>query len=139
MTTGIARIVKTEIGGETIDISVLTAFGGEEVYLKTKKMDFGDADLHKAIAAVLVNVTGRGEIDDLKFYIGVSERFEETSTWHGPYSLAEADDLIWVKQSNGKVLPKARYIEFKLVDSLPMTQWKLSNIQFFGRVVKGRR
>lgn len=135
MTTGIARIVKTFVGGATQDISVLSAFAGDEVFAETKDLDFEAPDKNKLIAGMIFRITQRGNIDDVAFYIGGKQFYNDTITWYGPYSLAGADNEIWFK------IPKYKLFRVKFVDSLPRKQWKLSGLEFYGRIegISGRR
>lgn len=129
MTTGIARIQHTSIGGEVTDINVLTAFQGEEVYFETKPLDFGRSDVDKEIFGLVFNITGRGSLEQIQCYVGYNQRLNDDIEWAGPYSLAEQDKAIWFR------LPQSRYWYLKFEDLLPETNWKLSTIEVYGRMV----
>lgn len=132
MTTGVARIRKTSIGGETTDINVLTAFQGEEVFFETKPIDFGMSDKDKELKCLVFDVTGAGSLDQLQCYVGYSQRLNSTVTWTGPYSLSSQDTTLWFR------LPRSRYFYLKVEDLLPQVTWKLSNIEAFGEVFDPR-
>lgn len=127
MTTGVARIVKTSIGGGTEDINILTAFQGEEVYFVTKPLDAGQPDKDKELKMLVFDVTERGSLTQLQCYIGVQQRLNDAVTWYGPYSLSAQDTTLWPDR-----LPRSRYFTLKVEDLLPIAQWKMSNIEFYG-------
>lgn len=129
MTTGIARIVKTDIGGTSTDISVLTSFQGQSIYAETKPMDFG-TDRNKDLKGLLFDITDRGSIDSLQMYVGYQQRLNDTVTWAGPYSLADQDEVFWLPK-----LPQSRYWSLRVEDLLPITTWKWSGVSAYGRVV----
>lgn len=128
MTTGVAKITKVFLGGALEDISVLAAFAGEEVFAESKDLDFGQPVFNKTLAGMKFLITDRGSIDDVSFYIGGRKEHNDTLTWYGPYSLEEGDTEIWFR------IPKYRYFRFKFQDLLPRVQWKLSGVEFYGKV-----
>jgi hypothetical protein len=128
MTTGIAKITKTFIGGTTQDISIVTAFSGQTVFAETKDIDFGQPNFNKSLHALTLGITQRGNINDVSFYVGGRQRHEDAITWYGPYSLSGGDTQIWFH------IPKHRYFRFKIIDALPKKQWKLNRIEAYGKV-----
>lgn len=128
MTTGIAKITKIFIGGETQEVNILSAFAGEEVFAETKDLDFNAPNRNKLIAGLVFSITERGNIDDVSFYIGGKQFHNDTITWYGPYSLADADNEIWFQ------IPKYKLFRLKIVDVLPVKQWKLSGIEIYGKI-----
>lgn len=126
MTTGVARIRKTSIGGEVTDVSVLTAFQGQEVFFETKPIDFGMSDKDKELKCLVFDVTGTGNLNQLQCYVGYQQRLKDTTTWSGPYSLSDQDTTLWFR------LPRSRYFLLRVEDLLPQVTWKLSNIEAFG-------
>lgn len=132
MTTGTARIVHRAIGGEETDVSVLTAFQGDEVFVETKAIDFGTDRFNKSLACLVFDITGAGSIDSVQCYVGYSQRLKDGPTWTGPYSLSDQDATLWLK------LPESRYFYLKFVDLLPEVQWKLSQITAYGRINDGQ-
>jgi len=131
MTTGVARIQKTSIGGEVTDVSVLTAFQGQEVFFETKPIDFGMPDKDKELKCLVFDVTGRDNLDALQCYVGYQQRLNDTTTWSGPYSLSLQDTTLWFR------LPRSRYFLLRVEDLLPKVTWKLSNIEAYGEAYDG--
>ena len=134
MTTGVARIVKTEIGGGTIDVSVLTAFGSNRVYGETVDIDFGQPDKMKDLHGAVFDITQRGSIDNINVYVGWRQRHEDSLTWSPAHSLAQGDTQIWFKMNSTRRLPRARYFRIRVEDTLPLAVWKLSKIELYGKI-----
>lgn len=139
MTTGVAKIVKTSIGGETEDIGVLAAFGGEEVFIETKDLDFGTeseptiGEADKMIEGIIIDCTERSALSTMSIYIGTRQRHNDTLTWHGPFSASTQDAATYFSD-----VPESRYHRLKIVDSLPTAVWKISRIEFYGEVMGQR-
>ena len=130
MTTGTARIQHIDVGGTRSDVNVLTAFQGDQVYVETKPIDFGNSKTRKSLACLVFNVTGAGSLGSLECYVGYSDRLKDGPTWTGPYSLSDQDEALWLK------LPESRFFYLKFQDLLPETAWKLSAIEAYGRIIR---
>lgn len=135
MTTGLARITKTDLNGNVTDVAMLTSFQGDDIFAQTRDLDFGRPDINKDLIALVLDITGRGSISDVSVYIGYRQRLEDTLTWSSAYSMADQDKMLWLSPR----VPQSRYFTLKVQDTLPQTTWKLSNIEFYGRFVGGRK
>lgn len=139
MTTGLARIQKTALNGVVTDINVLTAFQGDEVFFETKPIDFGFPEFDKELEMIVFDITGRGEIDNVQCYVSYAQRLNDTFTTVGPFSLSAQDTTLWLpRQPDANYVPQARYFILKVEDLLPVTTWKCSNIEAYGKLVDER-
>ena len=135
MTTGLARITKTDLNGNMTDVAMLTSFQGDSIFAETRDLDFGRSDVDKDLMAVVLDITGRGSITNLSIYIGYRQRLEDTLTWSSAYSLSDQDKMLWFDPR----LPQSRFYRMKVLDTLPQVTWKLSNVEFWGRFLGGRK
>lgn len=134
MTSGVAKIVKTEIGGTTIDVSVLTAFGSNRVFGETIDIDFGLPDKQKDLHGCVFDITQRGLIDNISVYVGWRQRHEDTLNWSDAHTLEAGDVQLWFTRDGTRRLPRARFFRLRIEDTLPLAVWKLSKIEFYGKV-----
>lgn len=139
MTTGIAQIQKTTIGGVIIDINVLTAFQGDEVFVQTKPIDFG-TQFDKELEMLKFDITGRGNLTDLQCYVGYGQYLNDTFTLAGPFSLSGQDTTLWLPRdrTDPNYVPQARWFTLKVEDLLPAVTWKLSYIEAYGKIVNSQ-
>lgn len=104
----------------------------QSAFVETQSLDFGAPELLKQIDYVICDVTQKGSIPGLTLFIGWQERLSDPIEWSGGYTIAAANDPIFVR------VPDSRYFTFKIEDQNVQTFWKFAGMQIYGRPVGGR-
>ena len=136
MADGIATIKSVHAGKTTYYGSVSSGY----VMLETKFFDLDGytslqipvGNLEKTITGVRLEL-GEGVLTNVNLYVGVKQRLKDTPFWYGPFSLAEADDMIHTLD-----VEDARFFAFRIIDSAPLSVWQVSAMELFGTISEGR-
>lgn len=131
MTVGTAVLTKTDLNGNTFNITELSQLSGDGIFVESGDFDLGHSQRLKEIDAVRVEMTQGGSIPNMGFFLGYKENLNDAVTWMAEQSLASGDETFWLRP------PAALFFRIKIRDTAPQVQWQLSRVQLFGRVVGG--
>lgn len=124
----------------SVDLTLTDANGTRRIgqiisqaaFFQTQALDFGAPELLKQIDYIICDVTQKGAIPGLTLFIGWQERLTDEPEWSEGYSIAAANDPIFVR------VPDSRYFLFKVEDQNVQSFWKFTGLQVHGRPVGGR-
>lgn len=130
MASGKVRATLTPLGGTPLPIGFSSPGVGSASF-ETHDLDLGD-DHHDKMIDSLVFGFDPGELPSLQVSLGVRQRFSQEIEWFGPYSLEGIDNAVFPD------VPETRYVRLLVEDLAPVRAWKLTQIDFYGRLVGGR-
>lgn len=119
--------------GETIPLaSIGTA--NSLVTIETKDLDFSEPQKDKFIDRLIFDLHAPTGETIHQFYVNVGYRnkLSEPITWLGERQISFDNPHYQLRQT-------ARFFRIKLTDSLPISQWKLSSLEVYGRILTGGR
>jgi len=125
---GIATIIRTTAGIQYPNI----IFSSGNLYVESKDLDLGIPDKQKFIDRIEFDLEAPSDVQLFSVQIGYRDRLKDDVTWL---------DKTYVTLDNPYVTPRitAKFFTLKFTDELPLVQWKLSRMAFYGRVMKGRK
>lgn len=108
--------------------------GGAESYatLTSKPLSFGKQDQEKVIDSVIVEIDGTPSANST-VEIGTLDYLNGTTTWGTAQSFPGSNQPIYFDR------PRGFFIQIRIIDPNPATKWKLSGIEFYGRLGAKRR
>lgn len=116
---------------------ILPSFGVSElrnVWVETKDMDFDHPEVEKEIIGVTVVGEPSDALAALSLEIGYRNRIRDADPiiWLPAIALNSSEEMLWVRT------PAARYFRVRLTDTQAYGRWKVSEIEFYGRLAGGR-
>lgn len=127
---GTVSISVEDSAGVIIQIPVLV-LGQVGLYVETKDLDLGDPTKDKFVDMILFDI----EADDVVPLFSVSIGYRD----------ALNDPIVWTTKeyltlNNPRVHPRitAKFFKLRFEDESPTTQWRLSRMEFYGRLMGGR-
>ena len=127
----ITKVTRTDDTGLTVDIASL-ALVDNGVFAQTKPLDFGDPRRDKYIDGVRCDLYGDSIPTKLFIKLGMQEELDDAIVWTDAQYFTSLDQLFDFRLTT-------RFLTFYIEDESPLTLWSLSSIEFYGRVMKGRR
>lgn len=122
------------IDGVSISIPTLV-IGTSTLYAQSKPLDFesghGESGKVKHISGLRLDIEADQVPQRLFVKLGWQTKLENPIVWT-PFKQVEALNELFPFAISG------RYISFYIEDNFPTVQWKLTKIQFYGRLMKGR-
>lgn len=124
---GIVTVVKTTGAGIVINIPV-TAAGTGTLFLESKDIDFGEPARDKYLDLIVFDIETTGSVPTLLVTLGHRNALDTAVIW-------EAGE--YLSLDNPKIKPRLedRFFTIKLEDENPYSQWKLSKIEAYGRLM----
>lgn len=111
------------------DTLISTNRGEEKCWIESKDIEL-DNRAHKYID------TFNAELRDLgsptaRIKLGWRDRLEDEVKWTKWFPLSDRDNICWTRITG-------RFLRIRIEDESPQTIWKLSALEFFGTIMKGR-
>lgn len=122
MVSGLARI---SVNGKLYN----TSSQAEPCWIESKDIDLETRD-QKYIDTFFVEHKCEGETE-ARIQFGWRDRLQDPITWGDWFMIKDSDDINWTRFT-------ARYLKIRIEDENPIWPWKLSCIDVFGRMMKGR-
>ena len=122
MASGLARIV---INGEQFN----TNSQAEPCWIESRDLDLETRD-QKYVDTFFTEHKCNGETK-CKIKFGWRDRLQDPIQWGDWFNVVDTDDINWTRFT-------ARYLRIRVQDDNPIWPWKLSAIDLFGRMMKGR-
>lgn len=122
MVSGLARI---KIDGKLYNTSSEAA----PCWIESKDLDFNERN-QKYVDTFFVEHKSEGETA-ARMKFGWRDRLEDPITWGEWFMIKDMDNINWTRFT-------ARYFRIRIEDENPIWPWKLSCIDIFGTMMKGR-
>ena len=108
---------------------ISTNKGDKMVWIESKDIELNTRN-HKYIDTFNAELKNSGSTT-AKIKIGYRDRLEDPIKWTDFLPLSDHDNLCWTRLT-------ARFFRVRIEDEGPQTIWKLSALEFFGNMMKGR-
>lgn len=139
-TAGLATITYTNPSGIVEVIAVNPSVDATIPFFETRPLELGLRETqrgvqhnHAYVDGVLLEMEAPANaLDNLVIYVGTQDRLRGPTTWHGPFSAADSDEVIFER------VAEARYFTLRMYDFGARLIWQLSGMEFYGRRVGGR-
>lgn len=145
MASGLAVMTLTRADGIVIDLGssldTLSVFAESRDFCFRKYRTFpGDAASREKgreqpemtyIESVNVEIFATTALTAGSFYLGYRNRLTDDLTWETAQSLASGNNTLYFRRT-------ARWYRFKIEDTAVRSLWKLSAVDFYGQILKGR-
>lgn len=122
MVSGLARI---EIDGRLYN----TSSSASRCWLESKDLDLNSSN-QKYIDTFFVEHKSEGETE-ATIQFGWRDRLQDPVIWGEKFKIRDLDYINWTRFT-------ARYFKIRIEDENPVWLWKLSCVDIFGQVAKGR-
>jgi len=129
---GNAVILRTDANGTMINYPAV-ASGSVNLFAESKDLDFGHHDKQKYVDRFVFALKAPAGVDvpALSVNIGYRDSLEDSVTWLGAR-------IIELDNPHYQLRTTARFFKIKITDDFPVAQWKLTQIEVYGRIVGGR-
>lgn len=127
---GTATVVIRYDDGSQISVAQLVSLT-DALYAQTKDLDFGAAGREKYIDLIVFDIEAFADIPGFTAQLGYRNNLKDDVVWL---------DEVEINPDSLTMTPRvtAKFFTLKIADSFPVTQWKLTRIEFYGAVMGGR-
>lgn len=111
--------------------SPLLIIGAELIYAETKDLDLGNPAREKYLDRIRFDLEAPAEVPSMVVRIGYRNKLSDPLVW---------TEELQLSLPNPEITPRisAKFFRLKFSDDFPLTQWKLSKIEFYGQLMHGR-
>lgn len=102
------------------------------VRLETRDLDFEAPNNQKYIDMVVLDLESDDSLPGLAVFYCIKNRMRDADDWIGPIAAVAPDTPMF------EIRQTSRYFKFRIEDSFPLEQWKLTRMQFYGQLMEGR-
>lgn len=114
-------------GTRVINIPVAAA-GSGTLYLESKDIDFEKPGVDKYIDILVFDIQAPVDIPTFRLLIGWRNALKDAVNWID-YGYLDFNNPIV------KIRLETRYLKVRLIDESPVAQWKLSRLDFYGKLM----
>lgn len=130
LVNAITKITRTDDQGNTLDLPAFS-LAENSVYARSKPLDFGQPRNDKYIDAVRCDLDADTVPAKLFIQIGYQHELVDPIVYTDKMYFTTLNELFTLRVTG-------RYITFYIEDELPTESWRLTSIEFLGRISRGR-
>lgn len=128
--SGVSRVVRIDNTGRRINVPVLI-LGLNSVWASTKDLDLGFPNLEKYVDRIVFDLKLPSTTQQLLVDVGWRDRLKDDMVWLEGIDITQNNPIVDLQRT-------AKFFTIKVREDLPIGQWELSRIEFWGEVMEGR-
>lgn len=121
-------VIKKNVGGTVVVNIPLVSAGAGTLFLESKDIDFGEPNRDKYLDMLVFDIESDGSVPTLAITIGYRNTLKDAVVWTDAEYLDLDNPII-------KRRLEARFFKIRLEDENPASQWKLSKVEAYGRLM----